>query len=157
MRRVWRALAILALLALPADLGAAAATRAELEAALRRDIARDNRATDCTLTRSDIVHQGALPGEARPVTVLAVAYEGCGGGNMWVATFAVYVEDGKALRALPLASMTGLPAVVERVRVAGGRVVVEGMNYGPDDGRCCPSVPRQQALVIRDGRLVAAR
>ena len=136
----------------------AAAAPAAADTALRRHLEREVRREGCTLVRFEAPFRGILPGDPRPVVAASYSFEGCGGGNNWTATFGVFAVEGGGFRRLPEdRSAPSRPDVVERVRVADGRITVEGLSYGPDDGRCCPSLRRQAAYALRDGRVVPAR
>ena len=148
--RIAPLLALAALLgAAPPALGQTNPLRRQIEAELRRD--------QCTMTRYALAWRGQMPGEARPVSVVTYSYEGCGGGNNWASVLGVFLQEGGRHRQVPLPRGATLPDVVERVGVADGRILVEGVSYGPDDPRCCPSQRRRAAFVLQDGRLAPAR
>ncbi|TCZ59860.1 hypothetical protein [Roseicella aquatilis] len=148
-RSCWAVLAML--VALPPAAGAQGGdpVRAQVE----RELARGQ----CSLAAWDVAWRGTLPGEARPVTVVTYTYENCGGRNNWGKSVGVYARDGASVRELPLPDRAGLPEAIQRVSVSKGRLLVEGLAYGPKDPHCCPSLKRRKAFVARDGRLQAVR
>ncbi len=126
---------------------------------LEQQIQRE--AVGCSVVGFEAVHRGPLGQEGRTVVVARYTIEGCGGGNNWTATFGVFLAEGGRFRAIAVPddprSQQALPQVVERVRVEGERILVEGLNYSADDARCCPSIPRRATLALLEGRLVIAR
>jgi hypothetical protein len=148
---MWRVLTLLCLLC---PLPAAGQTVQEVRAHLEREARRGG----CDLYRPVHVHTGLLAGDARPVGIAVFTLEGCGEGNNWGRTVGVFVREGQRLVELPRArDIRGLPEVVEGVRVENGLILVQGLDYGPNDARCCPSVRRSVALTLRDGMVVNAR
>jgi hypothetical protein len=131
----------------------AAPALAQTESAIRAQIAAANRG--CDVNGPQIVHRGALPGAPGPVAVATYGLEGCGGGNNWSSTFGVFAEQGGRVVAYRVASPPRWP--VDGVRVEGGMLVVSGLDYGPNDPRCCPSIRRQARYTLSGGSVVPAR
>lgn len=154
-------LSLLAVLAMLAPGLAQAQAKHPVEPGLQQHLEREVGRDGCSLMGFEKVHDGPLGADARRAIVARYTLEGCGGGNNWSATFGVFLVEGGRLREVPLPadprSQRALPQVVEGVRVQGARILVEGMNYGAEDARCCPSVPRRTALALQEGRLVIAR
>lgn len=127
---------------------AGAQTEAVLERHLRHEFAT------CTLGDLRVEHRGALDGLRGTVVVATYLLEACAGGNNSSSRFGVFALRGGRIRHWHprLAS----PLSVERVRVARGRMLVEGLRWGPGDAQCCPSVPVTAAFVPRGNSLVPA-
>lgn len=138
-------LAAALLLAMPA--------MAQSEAAIRAQIAAANRG--CTVNGPQVMHRGPVAGGTAPVAVATYGLEGCGGGNNWVSTFGVFAQQGGRVVELRMPSPPRWP--VDGVRVEGGMIVVSGLDYGPNDGRCCPSIRRQARYALSGGTVVPAR
>jgi hypothetical protein len=129
---------------------AATPAAAQSQAALRAHIAATNRG--CTVNGPQVVHRGPLPGAAEPVVVATYGLESCGGGNDWLSTFGVFAQQGGRFVSLPIRNPPRW--VVDGVRVDGGVLVVRGLDYGPDDGRCCPSIRREARFRLSGGTVV---
>ena len=130
------------------------AAQAQSDSAIRAAILGGDKS--CSLTGMKVVHRGPLPGAAQPVAVALYGVEGCGGGNMTVSTFGVFVADRGRSRQLP-ASLVNGPEVTQKVAVQDGRIVVSGLSYGPRDPRCCPTLPRTQRFVMQGDQVVPVR
>jgi hypothetical protein len=94
--------------------------------------------------------RGDLDGDGRDDAVLDIGYEITG------------VEDGSRSRlyvlfgdpSAPLAAEPEEPrGAVQAVRIAGGDIHVETMDFRPDDPPCCPSLIREVVLRV-EGRAV---
>lgn len=113
-----------------------AAAGAQSLAAIRTHIAAAN--PGCDVVRLDEAYRGAVAGAAGHVVVVVYTVEGCGGGNNWASLLGVFSEE--AGRIAPY-SLPDPPAfVVQSAQVAKGVVEVNGRDYAPNDGRCCPSL-----------------
>ena len=117
---------------------------------IRAHIAAEN--PGCDVSRLEEAFRGALPGAAGHVVVAVYTVEGCGGGNNWVSQFGVFSEE--ANRVVQYALPDPPAFVVESARVANAVIKVAGLDYAPDDGRCCPSI-RREAQYRVTGRAVA--
>jgi hypothetical protein len=91
------------------------------------------------VARLDEAYRGAVVGAAGHVVVAVYTVEGCGGGNNWASLLGVFSEE--AGRVVPYTLPDPPAFVVERAEVADGVIEVTGLDYAPDDGRCCPSLP----------------
>ncbi len=129
-------------------------TLAQTESELRRWVTNEGRRDRCVTNGVTLVHAAPMLLEPRAVFVALVSQEGCGGGNNWGSNLQVYVRQGQGFRALPMTMGRSHPDVAERIRMLDGNtILVEGLGYGPDDGRCCPTQRRRAAYTVMDGRV----
>lgn len=113
-----------------------AAAGAQSLAAIRAHIAATN--PGCDVSRLDEAHRGAVAGAAGHVVVAVYTVEGCGGGNNWASLLGVFSEEAGRVVQYALPDPPGF--VVESARVDKGVIEVSGLDYAPNDGRCCPSL-----------------
>jgi hypothetical protein len=137
---------LLGLAAMPA---LPASAQAQRLAAIRAHIAAAN--PGCEVTRLDEAHRGAVAGAAGHVVVAVFTVEGCGGGNNWASQLGVFSEEAGRVIEYALPDPPGF--VVDSARVSKGIIAVNGLDYAPDDGRCCPSL-RVAARYRIEGRRV---
>lgn len=137
-------------LAIAASLSGGA--QAQSLAAIRAHIAAEN--PGCDVNRLDEAHRGALPGAAGHVVVAVYTVEGCGGGNNWASQLGIFSEESG--RVVEYAVPDPPAFVVESARVAQTVIEVSGLGYGPNDGRCCPSVRSSARYRVEARRVVPA-
>jgi len=80
---------------------------------------------------------------ADPLAVVVWHAENAEGGSHSLTEVAVALRVGPTFRllAVPEPVEDILPIFIQAARIIAGRVVVEGLAQGPNDGNCCPSVP----------------
>ncbi len=130
----------------------ATAAEAQNLVAIRGHIAAEN--PGCDVARLEESYRGALPGAAGHVVVTVHTIEGCDGGNNWTSVIGVFSEEGGRVVEYSLPDPPDF--VVQGARVANAVIEVSGAGYGPDDGRCCPSVRSSARYRIEGRRVVAA-
>ena len=108
----------------------------------------------CDIHNPRQTYRGHLEGSAAPVVFVAYTFEGCH-GNDWRAVFGLFREEHGRVLALAVTSLPRWP--VHDVRVANGVIRATGLDYGPNDPRCCPTIRRGMTYVVRNDAVVPAR
>ena len=99
----------------------------------------------CLATKgSEKFIKGSTP-ELGEVVVASMNFEGCGGGNNWGTTVQVFYNGGNT-------NSIVLPNV-ERMTVREGKLVIDSLELGDDDPRCCPSQKTRTLYKISKGKL----
>ena len=76
-------------------------------------------------------------------------------GDLWIQYLAVISSAGKALATIEV-SRVGVRAV-DLDRADGPVLQLSTKTYGPEDQRCCPSVPGHTAYRLKGNRLTEIR
>jgi len=91
-----------------------------------------------------------LDGDGRPDIVLIWAVLGPTSGYYKMS---VFLDQGRNYRTLT----TNLSGDVQKLTVNGRTIVIDVLNLGPNDPRCCPSVKAQQRFQWTGQKLVAVK
>ncbi len=149
----------LSLLLLPLALAAGLLVppaQAQSDEAIRQYLRRD-----CVLNSMEVAYRGPLKGARGPVAVVMYSIEYCGGGNNWFNRFGVFYKAGNRVALYPVRDVERHGAgpwewQVNAVQVEGGRLVVSGRDFGPDDAHCCPTLQRRLSFVVQGHSVVPA-
>jgi len=121
------------------------ATSAEINRLVRRNM--------CPNIDTRILGTVTLGGLSGPITLIHIFGDSCGGGNATVNELAgIYRRNGIVSVAESLISG---PEQAEQAK--DGRVYIQTLEVGPNDGRCCPTLRRRAQIVFRAGKIVEAR
>lgn len=153
MREMMRRIASAGLLAWGVCMLHAPAGAQPLEAIVRQ-IQLQHRG--CVIQNPREAFRGPVEGLATPIVIVTYTYEGCDGSNSWRATFGIFHED-RSGRLVGLRITPEPRFVVRTARVENGRIEVSGLDYGPGDPRCCPSIRRTAAYAVRGNAAVLSR
>jgi hypothetical protein len=100
------------------------------------------------------VISGDLTHDGQPETVVLYTIEGQGGSNLHIQYLAVFVRRNGKLSPLTHVDVGGKSTRgVELVSVANNSILLDTLNYGPNDASCCPSVKGTTRYVLSGGRL----
>lgn len=114
-----------------------------LETALKK--LNDGPCCDVNLIK---VVNGKIAGQPRKVALYGV--EGCGCGNAWWTSVSVLDMDNNEVDSWGKGIFGFSP---DDVAIRGGAIILTGMDYAPDDARCCPSIKKRQILRLVNGKL----
>jgi hypothetical protein len=85
----------------------------------------------CTIVKdSEKQVRGKIDGLG-DVVVASLVLEGCGGGNSWGSNVAVFSSAGR--------TKPQVFNAVEKIEIVDGKIVIDSIEMGEDDPRCCPS------------------
>jgi len=91
-----------------------------------------------------------LDGDGKPDIVL---YWDVMGPTWSRPKLSIFLDQGRNYRTLT----TDLSGQIERLSVNGSTIVLDTLQLGPKDARCCPSVRKQVQYRWQGGKLVALR
>jgi len=91
-----------------------------------------------------------LDGDGKPDIVL---YWDVMGPTWSRPKLSIFLDQGRNYRTLT----TDLSGQIERLSVKGSTIVLDTLQLGPKDARCCPSVKKQVQYRWQGGKLVALR
>jgi hypothetical protein len=95
------------------------------------------------------VVNGEIAGQQRKVALYGV--EGCGCGNAWWVSVSVLDMDNNEVDSWGEGIFGFSP---DDVAIRRGAIILTGMDYAPDDARCCPSIEKTQILALVNGKLL---
>lgn len=87
-----------------------------------------------------IIVFGDLNGNGTAEAVVVYTIEGAGGSNSYFQSIAAFSAETSIHQ---LGEAFSLPFSVQNVEIMDGRVVFKGLEHGPNDPNCCPSINRQ--------------
>lgn len=101
---------------------------------------------------------GDINGDKKKDLFVSYAVEGIGGGNFSLYYQALFITEGgnlvfKAERSNgSFGTAQGKTYVPKRIET--GKIFCETLEYGPDDGVCCPSIKRTGIIFYKKGKLL---
>lgn len=109
---------------------------------------------DCPNVTGTILATGRVNGLSTPITLVNVGGDGCSGGSAGInELMGVYRQAGKIKTA---GGYTGF-LILERATFSNGMVIAQGLELGPNDSHCCPTVRRTKRMAFVSGNFAEVR
>lgn len=133
----------------------------KLEPEIRRYLEKRAKEEDETKHASPYVSsvvRGDINGDQKEDVFVSYAIEGIGGGNFSMLYQALFlkIKDRLIFKAERCNGSFGTAQGKSYIpiKIESGKVICDTLEYGPEDGVCCPSIKGKGEIMFKNGKLI---